>query len=85
MHPKQIAQVERFVVGFVLIVDGTFNTNSLRSPLLLAVGITNFEKTFPVAFSYCPSENKESYDFFQSLKSEASKDGVDLMKMVVGD
>ena len=72
MHPKQVALVERFVAGFVLIVDGTFNTNSLRSPLLIAVGITNSGKTFPVAFSYCPSESKESFDFFLlSLKEEA--------------
>jgi hypothetical protein len=63
---------QRFVAGFVLVVDGTFNTNSLRLPLLIAVGITNSGKTFPVAFSYCPSGSKESYDFFfQSLKEEA--------------
>jgi len=43
----------------VLVVDGTFNTNSLRLPLLIDSG-----KTFPVAFSYCPSESKESFDFF---------------------
>jgi len=83
MHPKQAALVEQFVAGFVLIVDDTFNTNSLRLPLLIAVGITNSGKTFPVAFSYCTSENKESYDFFfQSLKGEAFKDGVQLMKVV---
>jgi hypothetical protein len=69
MNKQQIVLAQRFVAGFVLVVDGTFNTNSLRLPLLIAVGITNSGKTFPVAFSYCPSGSKESYDFFfQSLK-----------------
>jgi hypothetical protein len=48
----------------MLVIDGTFNTNSLRLPLLIAVGVTNSGKTFPVAFSYYPSESKDSYSFF---------------------
>jgi MULE transposase domain len=66
----------------VLVVDGTFNTNSLRLPLLIAVGITNFGKTFPVAFSYCLSESKESYNFFfQSLKEEAFASDIQSLKV----
>jgi len=57
-----------------------------RLPLLIAVGITNSGKTFPVAFSYCPSESKESYDFFfQSLKEEAFAGDIQSLKVVVGD
>ena len=67
-------------------VDGPFNTNSLRLPLLIAVGITNSGKTVPVAFSYCPSGSKESYNFFfQSLKEEASAGDIQSVKVVVGD
>ena len=58
MNKQQVVLVQRFVAGFVLVVDGTFNTNSMRLPLLIAVGITNSGKTFPVAFSYCPSERR---------------------------
>ena len=86
IHPKQIALAQRFVAGFVLIIDGTFNTNNLRLPLLIAVGITNSGKTFPVAFSYCPSESKDSYDFFfQSLKGEAFLGDIQLMKVIMAD
>jgi hypothetical protein len=35
---------QRFIAGKVLIVDGTFNTNKLRMPLLVGVGITNSGK-----------------------------------------
>jgi hypothetical protein len=38
---------QRFIAGKVLIVDGTFNTNKLRMPLLVGVGVINFGKTFP--------------------------------------
>jgi MULE transposase domain len=71
MNKQQVALAQRFVAGFVYVVNGTFNTDSLRLPLLITVGITNSGKTFLIAFSYCPSESKESYDFFfQSFKEE---------------
>jgi hypothetical protein len=86
MNKQQVVLAQRFVAGFVLVVDDTFNTNSLQLPLLIAVGITNSGKTFPVAFSYCPSESKESYDFFfQSLKEEAFACDIQSLKVVVGD
>ena len=86
MKKQQVVLARRFVAGFVLVVDGTFNMNSLQLPLLIAVDITNSGKTFPVAFSYCPSESKESYDFFfQSLKEEAFSGDIQSVKVVVGD
>jgi hypothetical protein len=63
-HPKLVEATVRFVSGFLLSVDGTFNTNSFRLPLLIAVGILNSGHTFPVAFSYCASESEEAITFF---------------------
>jgi MULE transposase domain len=72
-HPKQLAVAERFVADQMLVIDGTFNTNELRLPLLVAVGLTNSGSTFPIAFSYCPSESKESFVFFfDSLLTQRS-------------
>jgi hypothetical protein len=68
LYPRQITLTQRFVAGFILITDGTFNTSNLRLPLLIGVGITNSGKTFPVALSYCPSESKDSYDFFSQSR-----------------
>jgi hypothetical protein len=44
-----------------MIIDGTFNINILRLPLLISIGITNLGKTFPTGFSYCFLESTESY------------------------
>jgi hypothetical protein len=38
---------QRFITGKVLIINSTFNTNKLRMPLLVNVGVTNSGKTFP--------------------------------------
>ncbi|KIW76937.1 hypothetical protein Z517_09381 [Fonsecaea pedrosoi CBS 271.37] len=38
-------------------------------PVIVAVGVLDTGKTFPVAFSFCPGENDASYTFFwESLK-----------------
>lgn len=62
-HQRQLDIAKRFMSGFLLIVDGTFNTNTLRLPLLVVVGPTNMGQTFPVCFSHYPSESQESFQF----------------------
>jgi len=70
----------------LLVVNGTFNTNELRLPLLTSVGITNTGKTFPVALSYCSGETVESYNFFfEFLRSEVFVDGVADPGVIMGD
>ncbi|OQU95193.1 hypothetical protein CLAIMM_01436, partial [Cladophialophora immunda] len=68
-HPNLLKATSRFVAGSVCIIDVTFNINRLRMPMIIAVSVLNTGKTFPVAFSFCPSENHASYSFFwESLK-----------------
>jgi len=68
-HPKLMAVARRFVSDFSLVIDGTFSTNRLRMPLLVAVSQLNSGKTFPIAFSWCPEEDTASYSYFwQCLK-----------------
>jgi hypothetical protein len=62
-HRKQLDAAARFVAGWVIVIDGTFNTNELRLPLLVCVGVLSTNETFPVAFSYCPSESAGSIGF----------------------
>jgi hypothetical protein len=40
------------------------STNALRLPPLAAVSISNSNSSFPLAFSYCPSESEEAFSFF---------------------
>jgi hypothetical protein len=63
-HREVIRFTQRFIAGKVLIVDSTFNTNKLRLPLLIGIGITNSSKTFPCASSHYPGETAEFYNFF---------------------
>jgi hypothetical protein len=43
MSPEQIKMARRFVSGYVYETDATFNTNSLRLPLSIMVGIDNWK------------------------------------------
>jgi hypothetical protein len=76
-YPTQLQMVRRFVSGFALIVDGTFNTNSLRMPLLVVVGSLYTGASFPVFFLFCPGEDQASFDFcWEAFKEEClRKDG----------
>ena len=50
-------------------IDTTFNTNNLRLPLTILTGISNTGDSFPLAFSFLPSESKVCFDFiFESLR-----------------
>jgi hypothetical protein len=54
----------RFVSGFSLIINRTFNTNKLRLPLLVAVGSLYTSASFLVFFLFYPSEDRESFNFY---------------------
>jgi hypothetical protein len=54
-HREQLNAAARCCSNWLLVIDGTFNTNKDRLPLLIAVGVLNSGKTFPACFSYCPS------------------------------
>jgi hypothetical protein len=50
-------------------VNTTFNTNILKLPLTILTDISNTGDSFPMAFSFLPSESKVSFDFiFEFLK-----------------
>lgn len=94
IHPKQIYFGQRFIAGFVMIINSTFNTNVLRLPLLVTVSVSNSGATFPLAFSYCPSESEDAFRFFFNsmkelvfLKDAKILNGVNisLLKVVLGD
>jgi hypothetical protein len=86
-HRKQLDAATRFVSDWVIIIDGTFNTNELRLPLLVAVGVLSTNETFPVAFSYCPSESAASIGFvWNSLKKECFiPASAALPRVIIGD
>ncbi len=51
----------RFVTGFVIETDTTFNTNKLRMPLSGLIGISNTMSTILVAHYFIPSESGSAF------------------------
>ena len=49
---------------FIIVINGTFNSNKKRIPLLVAISLLSLGKIFLVAFLWCPTEDKELYLFF---------------------
>ena len=56
--------------SFFLIINATFNTNKLKLPLIITVSALNLGKTFLIAFSWCPTKDKEGYGFFFKILKE---------------
>jgi hypothetical protein len=85
-HRAQLNAATHFVADWLIVINGTFNTNELRLSLLMCVGVLSTNQTFPVAFSYCPSEPNESISFvWQSLKEECFIPGVAPPHVILGD
>jgi hypothetical protein len=63
MSDEQIRLARRFVSGFIYKTDATFNTNTLRLPLLVMVRINNIGHTFPIAFMFITLESAKSFTF----------------------
>jgi hypothetical protein len=61
---QQRLAARRFTSSTILVVDATFRINNRGIPLMIGVGKSNIEKTFPAAFSWCLEEDAESYAFF---------------------
>lgn len=51
-------------------IDATFNTNSQKLLLFVAVGITNTNRTFPMAFLFATSELEIAFSFFYNILKE---------------
>jgi hypothetical protein len=55
--PEQIKLARRFFSDFMYETDATFNTNCLRLPLSVTIGIDNTGKMFPMVYCYITSES----------------------------
>jgi len=58
---EQIQLARQFVGEFIWEMDDTFNTNELKMPLSILVGITNTGQTFPLAFMFISTESAEMF------------------------
>ena len=85
-HRKQLEAAQRFVTDWLIIIDGTFNTNELDLPLLIIVGVLSTGQMFPVAFSYCPAESIKSISYvWDCLKKECFTGDIPPPRIILGD
>jgi hypothetical protein len=77
-----------------MIIDDIFNTNALRLPLFVIVGVSNLKAIFPLAFSYCLFESEDAFRFFFNFIKElvflkgakiVNKVNISLLKVVFND
>jgi hypothetical protein len=85
MTAEQIKLARRFVSGFMYETDATFNTNRLKLPLSVMVGIDNRGKTFPIAYCYITSESAASFKFVVDQLSDLAFYDYPEAAVVVGD
>jgi hypothetical protein len=65
--------------------NATFNTNSLKLPLSVMVGIDNCKKTFPIAYCYITSECAASFKFVADQLSDLAFYNCPEAAVIVGD
>jgi hypothetical protein len=65
--------------------DATFNTNSLRLPLSVLVGIDNCGKTFPMAYYYITSELATSFKFTTKQLTDLAFNDCPEAGVIMGD
>jgi hypothetical protein len=85
MSPEQIRMAQQFVSGFMYKTDATFNTNSLKLPLSVMVGIDNCGKTFPLAYCYITSESAASFKFVAGQLCDLAFHNCPKAVVIVGD
>ena len=83
--PEQIKMTRRSVSGFTYETDATFNTNSLRLPLGVIVGIDHTGKTFPMAYCYITSESAALFKWITEQLTDLAFYNCPKLAIIVGD
>jgi hypothetical protein len=73
------------VSGFIYKTDATFNTNSLKLPLSVMVGIDNTRATFPIAYCYITSESAASFKWIAEQLTKLAFWDCPKPTLIVGD
>jgi hypothetical protein len=78
-------QARRFCPDWMIQVDGTFNTNRIRMPLIDCLGVNNTGKRFIFAFCFVTSESAENWGFVLQCLEQTVFDGLPLPRVVIAD
>ena len=75
----------RFCPDWMIQVDGTFNTNRIRMPLIDVLGVTNTGHSFLLAFCFVTSESADNWSFVLRCLQTTVFEGLPLPRVVITD
>jgi hypothetical protein len=75
----------RFTPDWMIQVDGKFNTNRIRMPLIDCLGVSNTGKSFLFAFCFVTSESSDNWGFTLDSLACTVFDGLPLPRVVITD
>jgi hypothetical protein len=80
-----IKLARKFTPDWMIQVDGTFNTNRIRMPLIDCLGVTNCGKSFLFAFCFVTSESSDNWGFALDCLASTVFEGLPLPRVVIAD
>ena len=80
-----IKLARKFCPDWMIQVDGTFNTNVIRMPLIDCLGVNNTGKSFLFAFCFVTSESSENWRFVLDCVGRVVFDELPLPRVVIAD
>ena len=75
----------RFYSDWMIQVDGTFNTNRTRMPLINVLGVTNTGHSFSFAFCFVTSESADNWGFVLQCLESTIFEGLPLPRVVLAN
>jgi MULE transposase domain len=84
-NDRLIKQARRFTPDWMIQVDGTFNTNKIRMPLIDCLGVSNCGKSFIFAFAFVTSESRDNWGFILQCLEQTVFNGLPLPRVVIAD
>jgi len=83
--PGLITFARRFCPDWMIQVDGTFNTNVIKMPLINMIGVINMGSTFPFGFCFVMSESSKAWRFIFSCIENVVFQGLPKPRVVIAD
>jgi hypothetical protein len=84
-NDELIALARRFTPDWMIQMDGTFNTNRIKMPLIDILGVTNTGNSFIFAFCFVTSESSDNWGFVLQCLERVVYEGLPLPRVVLAD
>lgn len=80
-----IKLARRFTPDWMVQMDGTFNTNQIKIPLIDILGVTNTGHSFIFTFCFVTSESSDNWGFTLQRLEQVVYEGLPLPRVILAD